>query len=100
MEARDGYYQRTPLHFASLSDNPEAVKALITANARVNVLDSRNVSPLQFAVNDNEPLSVIALCNAGADPADLNESAKSHLKKMLNTYPSVQGRISAWSKCK
>ena len=55
------------------SDNPEAVKALIEARARVNVLDGDNRSPLWHAVADNNPDSVVALCNAGADP-DLGTS--------------------------
>ena len=79
------------------SDNPEAVKALIEARARVNVLDGDNRSPLWHAVADNNPDSVVALCNAGADP-DLGKSAHSGLRRILS-YPEVEGRVSAWSKC-
>ena len=59
--------QCSPLHIAAV-DNPAAVPVLLEANANVNVLNDRNNSPLFCAAWKNQRDSVIALCNAGADP--------------------------------
>ena len=59
--------QVTPLHLAARS-NPAAVPILLEANARVNVVNIRNQSPLFYAALYNHREAVIALCAAGADP--------------------------------
>ena len=59
--------QQTALHLAALF-NPAAVPVLLEAHADVNVVDSRNRSPLFEAAMENHREAVIALCAAGADP--------------------------------
>ena len=59
--------QLTALHHAA-QYNPSAVPILLEANARVNVVNIRNQSPLFYAALYNHREAVIALCAAGADP--------------------------------
>ena len=59
--------QSTALHLAAYY-NPAAVPVLLEANARVNVVDGFNWSPLFSAAYKNHREAVIALCAAGADP--------------------------------
>ena len=59
--------QLTALHLAARF-NPAAVPVLLEANARVNVVDGNNQSPLFWAAYKKHREAVIALCAAGADP--------------------------------
>ena len=59
----------TALHTASLSDNPEVVKALLDAGAQVNAVDIRGFTPLVWAVATDRPnLTIIKmLLDKGSD---------------------------------
>ena len=79
-------FEDTPLHVAA-EYNPEATKLLIASNAKVNVLNRVNKSPLFLAACFNQRDSVVALCKAGADPhlgqSPLSSSQISSEMKML-----------------
>ena len=59
--------QLTALHLAARFKTA-AVPVLLEANARVNVVDGANYSPLWIAAYKKHREAVIALCAAGADP--------------------------------
>ena len=59
--------QYSPLHNAACH-NPAAVSVLLENNAEVDLLDKDEYSPLFHAAKHNQRESVIALCNAGANP--------------------------------
>ncbi|MDP9171025.1 MAG: ankyrin repeat domain-containing protein [Acidobacteriota bacterium] len=59
----------TPLMFAASYCSTEVVKTLLDAGAKINEKDSRNMTPLMFAVTseDQKPAVVKLLLNAGAN---------------------------------
>ena len=60
--------QFTPL-FSAVANNPTAVKSLLEAGARVNVVDKAQRSPLYYAAWFSEDRSAVAaLMSAAADP--------------------------------
>ena len=88
VDAQDEW-QRSPLHWAA-SDNPTAVTVLLEGNAEVNLVDHKQGSPLSWAANNKQRDSVVALCNAGADP---------HLKLRFGyttlTHPLIKSDMKA-----
>ena len=55
------------LHKAAGTSNPEEIKALISAGAKVNAKDEDGLTPLHFAaLNNSNPDVVKALISAGA----------------------------------
>jgi ankyrin repeat protein len=58
----------TPLHFAADMDDPELVRALITAGAQVNSQSLAGQTPLCRACNAGRASAACVLLAAGADP--------------------------------
>lgn len=45
---------KTPLHFAAASHDPEMIKLLLSHWAKVNALDNERKTPIFYAINDSE----------------------------------------------
>ena len=76
INAKAGYFGKTPLHWAAeASEAPGVVKALLDAGANVNVRDRASLTPLHWAAEASETPGVVkVLVDAGADlEAKINE---------------------------
>ena len=69
LKTKDGW---TPLHYAAaFNSNPDVVKALISAGAKVNAKDKDGWTPLRAAaIKNSNPDVVKALISAGAKAKD------------------------------
>jgi ankyrin repeat protein/L-ascorbate metabolism protein UlaG (beta-lactamase superfamily) len=59
---------RTPLHFASVVDNPDILAFLVANGADVKAADPDGFTPLHWAASEGRAGSAKALIAAGADP--------------------------------
>ncbi len=66
IEARDKD-GATPLHFAALWDNAEAITVLLQAGANIDARDKGGATPLHEAANGGNAEAVTALLRAGAN---------------------------------
>jgi ankyrin repeat protein len=57
---------RTPLHYAALNDNADAVAALLNARANVNVQDIEGFTPLHLAAQQGALQAARELLDRGA----------------------------------
>jgi len=69
----------TPLHVAVISRNPDAVKLLLDAGAKVNVQDVRGMTPLMLAVGSDHtnPGVIQMLLDHGADRSIRSKAGES-----------------------
>jgi ankyrin repeat protein len=86
----------TALHFAVLSGNPDVVKALLDAGARVDLQDVRGMPPLMWAVSTDRPNVPIVrmLLEKGADPSTrskVDESTVDWARKF--NHPAVVAEL-------
>jgi ankyrin repeat protein len=77
----------TPLMIAAAVGTPELVKTLLDAGANVNAKDSRNMTPLMFAVakNHQDPAVIRLLIDRGADltvQSNVGETAADWARKV------------------
>lgn len=66
----------TALHIAAFKGNTDALKALIAAGCRPDVLNSNGDSPLHLAVRSSQDSCLVLLVQFGANPAALNKAQK------------------------
>lgn len=60
-------HQWTPLHWAALSGQTEAVRLLLARGANIKSLESKDSSPLTFAIHGKHVETAYMLPEAGAD---------------------------------
>ena len=78
LETRDRRGE-TPLHFAVIVENDEAVKALVNHGADLEARSGNNLTPLQRALALGTTGAAIALLEAGADPNGRDEFGQTPL---------------------
>lgn len=57
---------RSPLHYAALEDDPEAIGSLFAAGSLPDVVDRQGFTPLHLAAQEFAPAAAAALIDAGA----------------------------------
>jgi ankyrin repeat protein len=92
---------RTPLHLATLSQNPEYfIKTLLDYGANINALTDKNETPIFFAVYYGKEKAVELLLELGADstiPNDIGQepkyfAIKGNNKKIISLLYSKQNQ--------
>lgn len=88
-----GDLERTPLHLATLYNNPAIINELINAEANVNIQDKMGYTPLHLAAANNLLDIAEILINAGADVhAQLQLNGKGKPFDLANT-PEVRALL-------
>jgi hypothetical protein len=68
-----GRFGETPLHWATLQENPEIVQILLNYHADVNARDVNGRTPLHIAVDNHAPVIIRLLLEMGANPTILSD---------------------------
>ncbi len=79
----------TPLLIATLSQQPENVRALLGRNTRPDIADDVGLTPLLVAARDGQVEIARLLLDRGADPARVNRSGEG-IEFYLNWHPTSQ----------
>ena len=79
----------TPLHFAADADNPELIRALIAAGARVNAQSLAGHTALWWACNAGRAAAASELLAAGADPNIRCTEGYSPLGRVYRSDPTL-----------
>lgn len=73
IEARDTVCENTPLHYAAINGQAEAVALLLERGAQINALEAMGSTPLMYAIHARHADIAHILLDAGADIRPANK---------------------------
>lgn len=85
----------TPLHFATVNENPAAVSVLLKAGVALEVRAKDGWTPLHFAAVNENPAMVIILLDAGADPKAKTNDSKTAFD-LIQENKKLKGTDAYW----
>ena len=86
-------YQWTPLHWAAIQGQTEAVRLLLAKGANINSLEAKGSTPLMFAIHGKHVETAYALLDAGADTRVINEGGRTAEDLASLFDPELQATI-------
>ena len=86
--------ERTPLHWAAVSNNRVAIRTMVEAGANLEATDENEDTPLSIAVEYGHPEAIRVLVEAGADRARAREKWTAlHWAVSYNEDPGAISRL-------
>lgn len=83
----------TPLHWAAIGGQTEAVRLLLSRGANINALEAMGSTPLMLAIHAKRVDTAYALLEAGADPLVANVAGRT-ADELASLYdPELQAAV-------